>query len=90
MDKYLRAEKKLDEESKEKLLGEAIEEIKQNTCTLISNQLQKIHRLKNERQWVMHRIDSTRVFEKSGEAAENAWWELVFRSSSEIIGDFLK
>ncbi|KAF5738609.1 isopentenyltransferase 1 [Tripterygium wilfordii] len=89
MDEYLRNETIVDQEARARLLGAAIENIKDNTCSLAYKQLQKIHRLHNQWRWKMHRIDATDVFLKRGEEAEEAWDKLVVRPSTMIVEKLL-
>ncbi|KAF5954748.1 hypothetical protein HYC85_007604 [Camellia sinensis] len=90
MDRYFRVEPEIDNETKEMLLGVAIEEIKANTRKLVHTQLTKIHRLRDKLGWPLHRIDATCVFEKGGEEANYAWEELVAKPSLEVVNEFLK
>ncbi|MBA0769702.1 hypothetical protein Gotri_018404 [Gossypium trilobum] len=53
-DRYFRAEPYLDKQQRGKLLQEAIQEIKRNTCKLACRQLEKIHRLRNKKNWKVH------------------------------------
>ncbi|XVE91865.1 hypothetical protein REPUB_Repub01dG0048100 [Reevesia pubescens] len=80
----------VDETTKSNILANSIEEIKINTRKLIDSQLAKIHRLKNELGWKLHRVDATTVHEKSGKDAEDAWKQGVLKESLEIVGLFLK
>ncbi|KAH7517877.1 adenylate isopentenyltransferase 5, chloroplastic [Ziziphus jujuba] len=95
LEKYFLVEKKLNEDLggdyKEALLRVAIEETKINTCKLVFRQLEKIHRMKNELSWEMHRIETTAVIEKYGkERTEELWNKLVLKPSLEIMDRFLK
>ncbi|XP_022735645.1 adenylate isopentenyltransferase 5, chloroplastic-like [Durio zibethinus] len=78
-----------DEATKSNILANAIEEIKANTRKLVDSQLGKIHRLKNELGWDLHRVDVTSVYEKCGKDAEVAWEQQVLKESLEIVGSFL-
>ncbi|KAK3021792.1 hypothetical protein RJ639_045114 [Escallonia herrerae] len=89
MDNFFRSETTVEETSKQRLLEAAIEEIKANTCKLVSCQLGKINRLRNELGWPMHRIDATRVLEKCGRDADDAWEEMVLKPCFEILKAFL-
>ncbi|KAA8550893.1 hypothetical protein F0562_002577 [Nyssa sinensis] len=84
-DAYFRAEGK----NKARLLHEAIQAIKYNTCELACRQLKKIHRLRDVKRWKVHRLDATDVFRKSGEEADEAWEELVAGPSTMIVSRFL-
>ncbi|KAF8405172.1 hypothetical protein HHK36_010071 [Tetracentron sinense] len=92
MDQYLRTEllvEEDDQDSREKMLKAAINEIKENTCKLTCSQLEKIDRLRNEVGWEMHRIDATEVFEKFGQEADDAWKKVVADPSIAIVREFL-
>ncbi|GAV82734.1 IPPT domain-containing protein [Cephalotus follicularis] len=89
LDWYFRVEKFLDEENRVKLLQESIQEIKNNTCKLACRQLEKIHRIKNNKKWGMHRIDATQVLHKRGKEADEAWEEQVTTPSTAIVAQFL-
>ncbi|XVF32617.1 hypothetical protein REPUB_Repub17cG0097800 [Reevesia pubescens] len=88
-DKYFRAEPFLDKQGRAKLLEEAIQEIKRNTCKLACRQLEKIHRLRNKKNWKIHRLDATEVFRRRVKEAGEAWEELVAGPSTEIVAEFL-
>ncbi|KAJ7978391.1 Adenylate isopentenyltransferase [Quillaja saponaria] len=92
--KYFQAEKELVEDGeiyKEDLLRDCIQEMKDNTNKLAALQLRKIHKLREELGWEMHRIDGTKVFETvlSGKLAENVWDEIVLKPSLGIVRSFL-
>ncbi|KAK3021796.1 hypothetical protein RJ639_045118 [Escallonia herrerae] len=89
MDDFFRSEMYVEEISKQRLLEAAIEEIKTNRCKLVHRQLGKINRLRNERGWELHRIDATRVLEKSGPEADEAWEQMVLQPCLKILNDFL-
>ncbi|KAA0036515.1 adenylate isopentenyltransferase 5 [Cucumis melo var. makuwa] len=90
LESYFKAEKNNEEETyKKELLKSAIHEIKENTCKLALRQFGKIHRLRDELGWGLHRIDVTAVFEKSGEEAADEWMNAVLKPSLGIVGDFL-
>ncbi|CAH1431764.1 unnamed protein product [Lactuca virosa] len=90
-DSYFRAEysSSSDEKTRAKLLEAAINETKINTCILAHRQLEKIHRLRNVKGWEIHRIDVTKVFQKKGREADEAWGELVTGPASAIVNEFL-
>ncbi|KAG4186862.1 hypothetical protein ERO13_A08G069400v2 [Gossypium hirsutum] len=88
-DRYFRAEPFLDKRRRAKLLQEAIQEIKRNTCRLACRQLEKIQRLRNKKNWTIHRLDATEVFLRRGKGADEAWEELVADPSTEIVAQFL-
>ncbi|KAE8646129.1 hypothetical protein Csa_016307 [Cucumis sativus] len=90
LDSYFKAEKNNEEETyKNDLLKSGIHEIKENTCRLALRQFGKIHRLRDEIGWGLHRIDATAVFEKSGEEAADEWMNGVLKPSLGIVGEFL-
>ncbi|MBA0741553.1 hypothetical protein Gogos_014695 [Gossypium gossypioides] len=88
-DSYFRAEPYLDKQQRGKLLQEAIQEIKRNTCKLACRQLEKIHRLRNKKNWKIHMVDATEVFGRRGKDADEAWEKLVAGHSTEIVAEFL-
>ncbi|GAB4829783.1 hypothetical protein Ancab_019438 [Ancistrocladus abbreviatus] len=88
-DHYLRNEPFPDDEDKARLLEQAINEVKDNTCNLACRQLEKIHQLRNYKGWNMHRLDATDAFRKQGKEADEAWHELVARPSMTILWHFL-
>ncbi|CAL1362007.1 unnamed protein product [Linum trigynum] len=93
LDKYLRVERRhfgVDGETRARVLREAIDEIKRNTCNLASRQREKIQRLRRVKGWNIHRIDATEVFRKRGkEEVDGAWEKLVARPSSFLVRNFL-
>ncbi|KAF4368262.1 hypothetical protein CsatB_005646 [Cannabis sativa] len=89
-DNYFRNETHLDSKTKSKLLEEAINEIKKNTCKLASRQLDNINRLRYIKDWKLHRLDATEVYQKRGKEADQAWNKLVSRRSAAIVGQFLR
>lgn len=90
-DSYFRAEysSSTDEKTRAKLLEAAINEIKINNCKLARRQLDKIHRLKNDKGWQIHRLDATKVFQKKGREADDVWAKLVSQPASVIVDEFL-
>ncbi|KAA8543214.1 hypothetical protein F0562_021291 [Nyssa sinensis] len=79
-DRYFRAETFSDDDDQEnhaRLLEEAIQAIKDNTCELACRQLEKIYRLRNVKRWKVHRLDATDVFTKRGKEADEAWEKLL-------------
>ncbi|XP_058741824.1 adenylate isopentenyltransferase 5, chloroplastic-like [Vicia villosa] len=85
-------DKGVDEGRKEKILKEAIAEMKENTCKLAENQLIKINNMVNSLGWNMHKIDSTKVFEAvlNGEDYQHLYQEIVIKPSFEIVKRFLE
>lgn len=82
LEPYFLAENSLDNKARrEAFLRDCIEKTKENTCKLVCSQLRKIHRLKNELNWEIRRIDATAVFEKSGIEAEDAWEKVVLKQA---------
>lgn len=88
-DEYFRREAFVDEETKQRLLEEAISEMKVNTCKLAMKQLGRIHRMRNFKRWEIHRLDATPVFRKHGQEANEAWKKLVAEPSAMIVANFL-
>ncbi|XP_060181438.1 adenylate isopentenyltransferase 3, chloroplastic [Lycium barbarum] len=94
-DSYFRAElsNSVDIETRERLLKDAINEVKINNCILASKQLEKIKRLINVKGWKVHRLDATEVFTKKRkeeeEKAEEIWKNIVMGQSTKIVGKFL-
>ncbi|XP_068663033.1 adenylate isopentenyltransferase 3, chloroplastic-like [Aristolochia californica] len=89
MDRYFREEDKLDQASRERVLAEAIDDIKSNTVKLSYRQLNKILRLRRLSGWNIHRLDATEVFLKRGRGAEEAWEDHVIGPASAIVNSFL-
>ncbi|GMH18809.1 hypothetical protein Nepgr_020650 [Nepenthes gracilis] len=89
MDRFLRAEGNVNDETLAKLLGEAIEDIKHNTCNLAVRQLQKIIRLRDFWGWNLHHIDATEAFTRRREEANDSWEKLVVGPSARIVSRFL-
>jgi adenylate dimethylallyltransferase (cytokinin synthase) len=89
LDAYLRTEGILDESERAKLLANAIDEIKANTCKLTCCQLGKIRRLASLPGWSVHCIKATEVFRERSEAAEKAWDSLVAEPGVHIVRRFL-
>ncbi|KAF7818300.1 adenylate isopentenyltransferase 3, chloroplastic [Senna tora] len=90
-DKYFRSEGLADEETRERLLEEAVREMKENTWKLAGKQLGKIQRLRNVKRWKTQRVDATPVFRKRGELQEanEAWRKAVAEPSVMIVAQFL-
>lgn len=88
-DEFFRVESFCDEETRARVLGEAIDAIKMNTSRLACRQLEKIHRLKNIRGWRMHRLDATDVFRRRGGEAEASWERMVAGTGAELVSRFL-
>ncbi|MCD9558848.1 Adenylate isopentenyltransferase [Datura stramonium] len=98
-DRYFREElsKSINEETRVKLLEEAIKEVKVNNCKLASQQLEKINSLINVKGWNVHRLDATEVMlRKRGKqeedvevAAEKIWKNMVVGQSKKIVTKFL-
>ncbi|KAF7804766.1 adenylate isopentenyltransferase 3, chloroplastic [Senna tora] len=89
-DEYFRKEWLIgDEERRERLVREAVRQVKENTCKLARRQLGKIQRLRNVKRWKIHRIDATPVFRKRGEEADEAWKKMVADPSAMIVAKFL-
>ncbi|WCJ21507.1 Adenylate isopentenyltransferase [Euphorbia peplus] len=88
-DKFLRAEGVMDEAKCERLLEEAISQVKRNNCTLACRQVEKIRRFRNIKGWNIHRIDASQVFLRRGKEADEAWKKAVERPSLAIVRQFL-
>lgn len=88
-DRFFRTESFSDEETRARLLEEAINETKKNTCKLAHRQRGKIMRLRTGKGWKIHRLDATDVFRKHGEEADKAWENLVVGPSTMIVSQFL-
>ncbi|KAK9070110.1 hypothetical protein SSX86_010509 [Deinandra increscens subsp. villosa] len=90
-DSYFRAEysSSSDKQTREKLLQQAINETKINTCKLACRQLEKIHRLRNDKGWKIHRLDATAFFQNRGKEADESWEDMVAGPSSLIVNQFL-
>ncbi|CAI9300569.1 unnamed protein product [Lactuca saligna] len=91
-DAYFRSEysSSFDKKTQAKLLEEAINETKINTCKLACRQLEKIHRLRNVKGWKIHRLDATAVFQKKGgREADKSWAEMVAGPGSMIVNQFM-
>ncbi|KAH6772745.1 isopentenyltransferase 3 [Perilla frutescens var. hirtella] len=89
LDEFFRVEPFCDEETRARVLAEAIDSIKMNTSRLACRQLEKIHRLRNIKGWRMHRLDATDVFRKRGGGAEAAWEDMVAGSGAALVSRFL-
>ncbi|XP_068661057.1 adenylate isopentenyltransferase 3, chloroplastic-like [Aristolochia californica] len=89
MDRYFREENKLDQAARERVLAEAIDEIKSNTIKLSYRQLNKILRLQRLSGLNIQRLDATAVFLKQGREAEEAWEDHVIGPAAAIVNNFL-
>ncbi|KAL1547272.1 adenylate isopentenyltransferase 3, chloroplastic-like [Salvia divinorum] len=89
LDEYFRIESDCgDEEALARALAAAIDAIKMNTSRLACRQLEKIRRLRNTRDWRMHRLDATEVFRKRGGEAEAAWDSVVATTAEAVVSRF--
>ncbi|PIN03065.1 tRNA delta(2)-isopentenylpyrophosphate transferase [Handroanthus impetiginosus] len=88
-DLFFQVESFSDEETRARILAEAIDKIKMNNSKLARRQLEKIHRLRNMKGWKMHRLDATAVFRKRSAEAELAWEELVAGPGAAVVRRFL-
>ncbi|KAG6383062.1 hypothetical protein SASPL_157198 [Salvia splendens] len=79
----------IEEETRARALAEATDAIKVNTSRLACRQLEKIHRLRNIRDWRMHRLDATEVFRKRGGEAEAVWNSVVAGTAEAVVSRFL-
>nr|QAU09259.1 isopentenyltransferase 5 [Streptocarpus rexii] len=90
MHEYFRTEPFHEEhESRVKILEEAIEQIKSNTCILACRQVKNILRLEGLLERRMHRLDATDAFLKLGDEADQAWERSVAKPSTKIVDRFL-
>ncbi|PKA64829.1 Adenylate isopentenyltransferase 5, chloroplastic [Apostasia shenzhenica] len=91
LDRYLRwAAAAGGEENGEKLLAEAMEEIRENTRKLARVQREKIVRLMKEDGWPLFRVDATPAVRRLGEAArERVWEETVVKPSVRMVECFV-
>ncbi|GAA0153312.1 hypothetical protein Leryth_005520 [Lithospermum erythrorhizon] len=89
LDHYFKVEQFLSREGKARLLEEAIDEIKNNTCKLACRQIEKIKRLKNVKKWKIHRLDATEVLKKQGKEADEEWENHVMDPGIRIVERFL-
>ncbi|KAG0483442.1 hypothetical protein HPP92_011526 [Vanilla planifolia] len=86
MDRFFRSQEK-----EERLLAEAIEEIRSNTCKLAEAQREKIVRLVMENKWSVWKVDATAAIVWRGEKeAERVWGETVLDPSVDIVKQFLE
>ncbi|XP_061341387.1 adenylate isopentenyltransferase 3, chloroplastic-like [Gastrolobium bilobum] len=88
-DLYFRSEAFSNDETRQRLLQEAISEVKRNTCKLACKQLGRIHGLINVKRWKIQRLCATPVFQKHGQDANDAWKNLVAQPSAMIVDQFL-
>ncbi|KAJ0878216.1 putative transferase [Helianthus annuus] len=88
---YFRAEdsSSVDDKTRARLLEEAIEETKINSCMLACRQLEKIERLRKVKGWKLHRLDATPAFQKRGAEADEPWTKMVATPGSVIVNQFL-
>lgn len=89
MEHYLSSESTADDRTRAKLLEEAVESIKVNTCALARRQLEKIESLSSNWAGVMNRIDATEVFLKEGKETDEAWARLVAGPCTRLLYKFL-
>ncbi|KAG6400775.1 hypothetical protein SASPL_137618 [Salvia splendens] len=89
LDEYFRVESECDEETRARALAEAIDAVKVNTSRLACRQLEKIHRLRNIRDWQMLHLDATEVFRKRGGEAEAVWNSVVAGTAEAVVSRFL-
>jgi len=93
LDSFFVTEKKsgIDDAIKKKIMKEAIEKTKHNTCILAKNQLSKIHSMAHMLGSMVYKIDSTEVFEAllRGDDYKHLHQEIVIKPSKEIVKRFL-
>ncbi|KAL3812703.1 hypothetical protein ACJIZ3_013971 [Penstemon smallii] len=88
MDEFFRNEF-YDDSERSKVLEEAINQIKVNTCKLACCQLGNILRLGEQLDRRMYRLNATEAFLRRGVEASEAWERLVVGPGSKIVGRFL-
>lgn len=88
-DAYFRREAFSSNETRMRLMQDAVREVKRNTCQLAYKQLGRIHRLRSVKGWKIHRICATPVFQKRGQEANDAWRNLVAQPCASIVSQFL-
>lgn len=93
LDQFFRAERSggVEQETKARMVRDAIGKIKENTRKLTCRQLEKIRRLSTLAGWSVPRIDATEAFEKRGDGvgAEQAWRRAAREPSIKIVERFL-
>ncbi|KAL2469961.1 Adenylate isopentenyltransferase 5 [Abeliophyllum distichum] len=89
LDEFFRNESSLDDVTRARLLEDAIDKIKANTCKLACHQLQNILGLQNQLDWKMRHLDATEAFLKRGLESVEAWERLVAGPATMIVGRFL-
>lgn len=80
--------KMINEDTRDKMLQIAIENIKVNTCKLACCQRQNILRLESQFEWKINRLDATEAFEKKGIESNQAWHRIVYEQSTQIVRHF--
>ncbi|KAL2320931.1 hypothetical protein Fmac_029900 [Flemingia macrophylla] len=88
-DAYFRREALSSNETRVRLMQEAVREVKTNTRQLACKQLERIHRLRSVKGWKIHRVCATPVFQKHGHEANEAWKNLVVQPCASIVSQFL-
>lgn len=84
-----------DNEELERMLQEAVNNIKANTCNLIENQVEKIRRFKKLDGWCIHRVDVSEVLTIKlagtlNDVEENDLWErVVAMPCHDVVKEFL-
>ncbi|KAJ3684291.1 hypothetical protein LUZ61_013455 [Rhynchospora tenuis] len=97
LDEYFRSEiaGSTNQEELERMLNEAVNNIKANTCKLIQSQVQKIWQLKNLDGWHIHRVDVSQFLKSKlagnlNPVEENGQWESVIEKPSRcVVKEFL-
>ncbi|KAK7396360.1 hypothetical protein VNO78_17301 [Psophocarpus tetragonolobus] len=88
-DAYFRREALVNNETRMRLLNDAVRDVKRNTCLLACKQLGRIHKLRSVKGWNIHRVSATCVFQKHGQEANAAWNTLVAHPCASIVSHFL-
>ncbi|XP_027351063.1 adenylate isopentenyltransferase 5, chloroplastic-like [Abrus precatorius] len=88
-DSYFRREEFSNNETRQRLLQEAVGEVKSNTCKLACKQVGRIHRLRSVKGWKIHRVCATPVFQKRGQESNHAWKNMVAQPCASVVAQFL-
>ncbi|XP_020238776.1 adenylate isopentenyltransferase 3, chloroplastic [Cajanus cajan] len=88
-DAYFRREACSSNETRVRLLQEAVRDVKRNTCQLACKQLGRIHRLRSVKGWNIHRVSATPVFQKRGHEANETWNSMVAQPCTSVVSQFL-
>ncbi|EPS74194.1 hypothetical protein M569_00558, partial [Genlisea aurea] len=90
LDRFFRVESLCDDqETRRKILTEAIDAVKINTSKLAFRQLEKIRRLKTVNGWRLHRLDATEALKKPAGESDAAWDRNVSAPAFSVVSRFL-